>query len=383
MDNLAMDNMKMQRQKSGRGFTLLELMISMALGLIVMAAMASLFKTGMNSTMLVTQRAETQQNMRAAIDLMVKDISMAGAGLPSGGLQLPTGGGATAAKFGCDQSGTCHVTNHTYAGNFMYGIIPGYTNGVEGGATITAAPPPAINDSITVAYADYNFPLFEYDVTFPSAPDGTSICLTPNTAFSATPPPAVNGAGGIKAGDLILINGANGVTAVGEATNVTANSITFAQTDPLNMNWTGGTHTNNIYAVSSNVGYATCPPPVTVPQTTQGTAYRLYVVTYYLTVPGAGQTPRLMRQVNGLTPAPVADDIVNLQFAFDTYNSTTSALDANQANPIGVGESPSNIQKVNLIVMGQSIINNGNKSQNMFLTTSVSARNMAFRDRYQ
>ena len=65
------------------------------LGLIVMASMASLFKTGLNSTMLVTQRAETQQNMRAAIDLMVKDISMAGAGLPSGGIQLPTGAGSS------------------------------------------------------------------------------------------------------------------------------------------------------------------------------------------------------------------------------------------------------------------------------------------------
>ena len=83
--------MKMHMKNSTRGFTLLELMVSMAVGLIVMASMASLFKTGMNSTMLVTERAETQQNMRAAIDLMVKDISMAGAGLPSGGIQLPAG----------------------------------------------------------------------------------------------------------------------------------------------------------------------------------------------------------------------------------------------------------------------------------------------------
>ena len=81
----------------------------MAVGLIVMAAMASLFKTGMDSAMLVTQRAETQQNMRAAIDLMVKDISMAGAGLPSGGIQLPVGAGSSATKLGCDQAGTCHV----------------------------------------------------------------------------------------------------------------------------------------------------------------------------------------------------------------------------------------------------------------------------------
>ena len=59
-------------------------------------------------------------------------------------------------------------------------------------------------------------------------------------------------------------------------------------------------------------------------------------------MPAAGQTPRLMRQVNGLTPVPVADDIINLQFAYDIYNSTTDALDANQANPLGVGESPNN-----------------------------------------
>jgi hypothetical protein len=48
-----------------------------------------------------------------------------------------------------------------------------------------------------------------------------------------------------------------------------------------------------------------------------------------------------------------------------------------------VGESPNNIQKINLVVMGQSIINHGNKSQNMYLATDVSARNMAFRNRYQ
>jgi type IV pilus assembly protein PilW len=383
MENMVMENMKMQKQKSHHGFTLLELMVSMALGLIVMAAMASLFKTGMNSTMLVTQRAETQQNMRAAIDLMVKDISMAGAGLPSGGIQLPLGGGATTAKFGCDQGGACHVVNHTYpTSNYMYGIIPGFSNGVEAGAAIPAAPAPAVNDSITVIYCDYNFPLWEYNVTFPTAPTGALINLTVNSTYAATPPPAPNAAGGIQAGDLILINGINGVTAVGEATNVTATSISFANTDPLNINWSGATHTNNVYAASSGTGYA-FPVPVTVPQTTQGTAYRLYAVTYYITVPGAGQTPRLMRQVNGLTPVPVADDIINLQFAFDTYNSTTNALDANQVNPLGVGESPNLIQKINIAVMGQSIINDGNKSQNMYLATSVSARNMAFRNSYK
>jgi len=64
-------------------------------------------------------------------------------------------------------------------------------------------------------------------------------------------------------------------------------------------------------------------------------------------------------------------------------SSATSALDPNQADPLGNAESPNNIQKVNISVMGQSIITNGNKAQNLYLATSVSARNMAFRNRYQ
>src|ERR1700756_2306751 len=142
-------------RKDSNGFTLVELLVAMALGLLVLASMASLFKTGLNSVMLVTQRAETQQNMRAAIDLMVKDISMAGAGLPSGGIQLPTGAGASASLYGCDQAGTCHVSGNTYpTNNYMYGIIPGFSNGVEGNAVVPAAPPPAVNDSITSIYTD-------------------------------------------------------------------------------------------------------------------------------------------------------------------------------------------------------------------------------------
>jgi type IV pilus assembly protein PilW len=358
--------MRMRTDKAKQGFTLIELMVSMALGLIVLAAIASLFRTGLNSTLLVTQRAETQQNMRAAADLLVKDLSMAGAGLPSGGIQLPTGANAVASKFGCDQSGTCHITSFNYPnGNYMYGIIPGFSDGVEGGAVVPAAPAPAVNDAVTVAYCDYNFPLYEYNVTFTGA-NGGGITLAVNAQYAANPPQAVNAAGGIQQGDLIMLSNNVG-TAVGEATNVGAASITFANNDPLNINQSGAA-SNNITAIIGGANTV---------------AYRLYVVTYYLTVPGAGQTPRLMRQVNGLTPVPVADDIINLQVAYDTYNTTTDALDANQANPLGVGESPNNIQKINLVIMGQSIINNGNRSQNLYLATDVSARNMAFRNRYQ
>ncbi len=55
----------------------------------------------------------------------------------------------------------------------MYGILPGYSNGVEASAVISAAPA-AINDSVTVIYCDYNFPLWEYNVNFTSATSGAN-----------------------------------------------------------------------------------------------------------------------------------------------------------------------------------------------------------------
>jgi hypothetical protein len=80
---------------------------------------------------------------------------------------------------------------------------------------------------------------------------------------------------------------------------------------------------------------------------------------------------------------PVADNIINLQFAYDVYNQNTFALSANRHDPLGNGDSPNLIQKVNLSLMGESLTQGGNRSQNMSLATSVSARNMTFRNPYQ
>ena len=233
----------MMRTKPERGFSLIELLISMAVGLIVILAISSLFKTGVDATFLVTQRAETQQSLRAAMEMMVKDISQAGAGLPTGGLQLPTNGAATLSNLACNQTPYCYLTNFNYPNvpskNYMYGIIPGWSNGVEKSVAIANAPG-ARNDSITSIYCDYNYPLWQYKIVFASA---TQITLTPNAIF-VPPPPPINGIGGINTGDLILLvvtapptpgNGTNLVqtgAAVGEVTSVPdAGTINFVGGD--------------------------------------------------------------------------------------------------------------------------------------------------------
>jgi len=365
----------MKRQKTNAaGFTLVELMIAMAVGLIVLVAIASIFNGAMTATKVVTQRAQVQQDMRAAVDLMVKDISLAGAGLTSG-IQLPSGAGATVSKYGCDQTGTCHVPNGTYptvgaVSNYLYGVVPGYLNGVEANAVIPAAPAPAVNDALTVAYTDFSNPLSGYSIAF----GGTNDDQITLTAAAGQTPQLINAAGGINLGDLIMLTNSVG-TALGEVTGFTVSgtsgtssaggTITFANSDALNINQNGVAANNTVKAIAAGAS-------------TVGT--RIFVISYYISVPAAGgtvQTPRLMRQVNGLTPVPVADNIINLQFSYDVYNSAAGALDSNQPNPIGVAESPNNIQKVNLVVMGQSILSYGSNKA-MYLATDVSVQNLAF-----
>lgn len=360
--------MSLGKHNSQRGFSLVEMLISFALGLMVLLLMAQLFKSGMDTSFLINQRAENQQNMRAAMDLISKDVSMAGAGLPSGGIQLPINGGASLSRFGCNQPGTCYVTNFTYPnGNYMNAIIPNYQRGVQNNAAIPAATGQR-NDSITVVYADLSFPLFQYKL--PDAPAvGFAlpvVNLVPNPVFNP-PPPALNSAGGLQLGDLIMLSNNLG-TAVGEVTNVTANSITFGPLDALNFNQNGGGVTNNIASITGG---------------TNTYFYRIFVVTYFLQVPANGELPRLMRQVNGLNAVPVADNIINLQFAYDGYNANTNALDPNQPDPIGKNLPLNLIQKVNIRIMGQSILPGAKKSHSMYLANSVSARNMGYRNRYQ
>jgi prepilin-type N-terminal cleavage/methylation domain-containing protein len=381
----AMKTMKMRLTKSLRGFTLLELMVSATIGLIVIMAMTSLFRQGMNATFTVTQRTEVQQNMRAAIELMTKDISLAGAGLPSGGLQLAISQGPT--KVACNQSGTCYVPGDVYpTGSYMYGVLPGFNNGVQNGAAITAAPG-AINDSLTSIYCDYNFQLSNFTFSFPTQTQATvGLIAGANPAL----PTNILAPGGLNVGDLLFFlvttagNGAGAqgtsvaqtAAVVAEITGIPSNAqINFAAGDALNFNQTGA---NSLANTILNLG-----PTLGGGNTV--TVCRLNAVTYFLQVPAAGgtvQTPRLMRQVNGLTAVPVADNIVNLQFSYDVISSVGGVMNANQPNPIAAGDSPALIKKVNMWVMGQSLMSSGNRFQSMYLASSASTNNMSFCNSY-
>ena len=63
--------------KRNAGFTLVELMVSMAIGLVVLAAITTTFTVQTRQNSAEEQLGQLQQNVRAALDLMIREIKMA------------------------------------------------------------------------------------------------------------------------------------------------------------------------------------------------------------------------------------------------------------------------------------------------------------------
>ncbi len=375
---------------SDRGFTLIEMMISLAVGLIIVGAAVQLFSRGVNATWLISQRAELQQNARASSNLLGKDISLAGAGLPTGGVALASG---TASKpvYGCDYLGVCYLgptnsasityPNQVVSGNtinYMYGVIPGWKKGVTINAAVGAT------DVITVVYADTQFLLSDYTVKFNDL-NGNSVTFTLPTPAPNPLDQAVNNTGvGLQQGDLVLFTSTAGsayavaaVTAAVPAGGGPSYTVAFANADASLMNQNPAT-SNDLKQIATAAGTAATAAGVT--------ATRLWAITYYLdntTTPG---TPTLMRQVNARKPVPVAENVADLRFTYDTYDNNGALLNAtgdggmSAATPI----SPNQIRTINLshlTIRSQLAGRSGYSSMDM--QTSVSARNMSFNDRYK
>jgi len=378
---------------SGRGFTLIELLVSLALGMLVIGTAVKLFSQGMAATFVVSQRAEMQQDLRSASNLLLKDISLAGAGMPAGQtVALPAGGAAP--LYGCDQVGNCIpgggiaypcTTNVGPCFPTLYGIIPGWRLGI-------AVPGnPTRSDVITVVYADTVFALNCYGVTFPG---GGAVNPVTFTAPAPVPPTCVLPPGlvapqavddpvvGLQAGDLVLFQNTPAGQAIAEVSNAAGGgptyTVNFLNGDPLQLNQTAAASGDLVQIVGG----------------ANTTATRIFVISYYLKLLpdplGVGPgIPVLMRQVNGHTPVPVAENVVNLQFTYDTYDAAGNLLNA-VGNAGWPGTSLNLIRKVNLVhltIRGQvagagssMMITKG--YQSFDFQTSISARNLSYQNRY-
>ena len=379
-----------RQTKRERGFSLLELVIAMALGLIVLGAAVQIYSQGVGATWTVTQRAEMQQDFRSASNMLTKDLSLAGAGLsPGTAIALPN---TTPPQYGCDQTGQCYING--LAGAFpvqsgtpyLYGLIPGYNKGpiLSGGAT----------DVTTVAYTDSGFYLNCYNatvtsrgvVTFsqpvPPATWATEGCLPSGVAA----PQSVNDAAlGLSKGDLVLIT-LGGTTMVvevtgtiGTGTDASGNTtylVPFSNADALNLNQTPTGKGLNSVSVNATGSAAVAPCGATGP-------CRLLLISYY--IDNSINPPRLMRQVSGHSPVPVAENVVFMKFSYDLFDTNASLARTNQNDGgAALGLLPNQITKVNILNMAMNSSMSGARGgyQSTDLQTSVSVRNLSYVNNY-
>jgi len=389
-----------QSTKRESGFSLLEMLVAMALGTLVVGAAVQLYSQGVSVTWKVSQRAELQQDFRAASDMLTKDLSLAGSGLGNG-TQVPLPS-AAAPLYGCDQTGKCYLgPNNTVAGTYplqgvtptLYGLIPGYNLG----PTLASNPTPT--DAVTVVYADSSFYLNCYQATVTAAGQVTfgPSTIKVNGVLPAFPPAGClpNGVAtpqavndsllGLTPGDLVLMN-LNGAPVVGEVTGAVATGVNavgttyivpFANNDPLKMNQTAVGATAGLNGASLN--------------STGALPMRLLVNTYYLD--NTVTPPRLMRQISGHTPMPVTDGVVYMKFNYDLYNDATNSPAIGCQNPGAAGDvcvsgsstglSPIDITKINILHMAMnSALKGAVGYQGLDLETSVSARDLTYNNQY-
>jgi len=334
--------------------------IAMALGTIVLGAAVQLYSQGVAATWTVTQRAELQQDFRAASNMLTRDLSLAGAGLSNGAaIALPAG---TTPVYGCDQAAKCYINGSSAAypkqgtTPYLYGLIPGW----KYGPTLNASQ--GATDVVTVVYTDSTFYLNCYTATVTSSTVVTFTLPSPLTCVlpsGVTTPQSVN--------DSVVVLFSFSPNVVAEVTAVNNNVITFATGDVLNMNSTT--------AASGNLAHASGA----------GMGTRILVITYY--VDNTINPPRLMRQVSGHTPMPVAENLAYLQFSYDLFDDATNTPSPNQADG-GAGLTPpllpNQITKINIKHMAMDSTLKGARGgyQGLDLETSVSARNLTYSNGY-
>ncbi|MGH9866475.1 MAG: hypothetical protein ACRD4H_13785, partial [Candidatus Acidiferrales bacterium] len=330
------------------------------------------------------------ENLRAGMDYMSQDLVLAGSGIPTGGISIPTGGGPAINR----------PSPIGFAYTFVDGAgvpltaFPALDPGFQLGPTISGAGPASRTDMVTVIYADnlsfgpLNLPvglplnanaINDPTAVAPSQPCNGKMDLTGNGAFVTFDnkciqlPAAGNGA--FAPGDLIMFSNSQGntiecVTGV----NVGTNTLNFAVGDPYGLNATAGIDaTGTIKQLESAPG---AYPPTT--------ATRIWMVTYYLDNTNP-LNPKMMRRVNFNAPSTVAESIEGLQIAYNFVNGNPlcGAVCSNQPVP-PVGMTANQMMSANLFLAARSD-KQFTWTKHYFrnnLTSQISLRGLAFFNQY-
>jgi len=391
--------MKLNELKKIAGFTLVEMMIAMAVTLILLYAAVTAFRDATNSNQVVTQAADMTENFRAGLNVIELDLQQAGTGIPVGGINIPyTSNGSTTSP--C--STTLPINRPKLGGMTTFPPCNSTLPAVEPGNMLgppitapdatagTAANPNSITDEITMLMADNTLGLDSKPVNQPATAsppnpgcpagslkltgttltvtfDSTCVNLNPSTSGITVSP-----------GDLIMFSNTLG-NAILTVTSVAGQVLTFASGDAFALNGrteTSGTIQQLENGGSSCGGGSACFPPTL--------ATRIWMISYYLDNTTSPPFVRLIRQINMNAPSPVGETLENLQFTYNFVDGVTNP--SNQAT-VPTGNSESQIRSVNVLLGARSGYQVHAGNQTLFartnLQTQVSLRSLAYVNRYQ
>lgn len=398
------------KRHAAKGFTLVEMLVSIALGLLIVGAGVMVYKQAQDSTMYMTQRTVVQGNARTAINQLSQDLNLAGYGLPIAGVVVPstaifqcsTGSSGAAYAYACPNTQPSFPLISSNA--TLTGVMPGAGLGaiINGGAT----------DQITISYVDAapnnwkdscgttvggvnvvcGFDAYPLSETIVSG--GTTTLY-----FNSKTSPAINdNKWGLKKGDLVMVSNGSG-QALGEVTSVTATTVVLAAGDTMKLNQ-AATVSGSVVSIlptgTANYwdGTGTKPSGTILPSTTVN---RVNVITYYAQTDPltqatgtSAQPMRLYRVVNGDStnnpPVPVAEQISSLTFTYNLFNSVCGGSQIANQQSLTSTSQIALIKTVNAYVTAASTLRSaavpGRKIQQVPLSTSVSPRNLSFFDSY-
>ena len=369
---------------SERGFTLVELMIASMITLMVMGVAFSTFQNALQLNESVVQLADSNQNLRAGTNLLVRDLMQAGRAIPIGGIALPSGDADVIHR--PSPEGEDYTFTNDVAGARLFAITTG-----EGKGPVVGGRP---TDMVTIVMADPYLPELEiYQSDCPStvprlATDGSSFTMGDDTSWidgnEAASIAPING------GDLIFFTATGTGNAIQAVTRKDGATVHFEDSDPFQLNQRD-VSSGSITQILPDAEETPCvvDDEGDVTSGSAMSARRVMMYTYFVENDAAG-VPRLMRGLNFSAPTALAGVIEDLTLRYDLVDGVTNPTDRAElpySATVGgttVKYSPNQIRKVNVHVgvRSENVNPRSGDYLRQHLSTVISIRNLAFVSRY-
>jgi type II secretory pathway pseudopilin PulG len=353
------------------GFTIVELMISTVITLGVLSVALTSFQSAVTLNQTGTQIADSTQNLRAGTNLMIRDLEQAARGIPTGGIPIPSGAGATAVTRPGPPGVSLTFDTVTQTS------LPAITSGASLGPTIDGEATDIVTMLMTDTLPTGNGPnpgelLLNDGSAGQATLTGTGLSIDVGTHAAWMTGNAANGVPPIVAGDLLWVaHIANSSGTLVEVTSTDTQKIYLAAHDPMNLNQPG----------AAQGSIAQMLPPAS------GYAYRVLMITYYVDNITTPSVPRLTRRLNMYTPQALAGVVEDLNLTYDLVDGVTNPtlIPSLPYTANGVTYTANQIRKVNLHlgVRSDQLMASLHDYIRNHVNTVVSIRNLAYVNRYQ